>query len=1165
MDAARLLALLDTAWDWLKPPVRRLAVLALVAIVLVAVPHALGLFEGLELVLLDMRFTTRSWWREARVDPSIITVDWDESAITVLGRWPWTWDRHARLVEVLERFGARQIGIVDDHFSTPGAITIADEELGVLEQRVVSAVEAGVTDPVQAGLPRYNELFEDEVARHGGVFLCADLFIPDEPRPGAALVPRDRERLAAVRLMDSFSLPSASGAGAAEGVRVALDAKPPVPFLTRRLAGVGFNRIVQDRDGVVRRLPAIASYDGRLYPTLAASMAADRFGARLSDARFVPGEGIEFPGARYPDGRPVRIPVDENGDMLVNWVGGYFEHITHVPFLSIAQQYAFSVGKRSLAGFAADPANPATIDAALQQCILALISTRLVTEEDAVIMGFALVDGVFARAYQEQGRSWEEFEAVHLQGSDSGELGRQRWDAIAVNGAALALLDSGETPVYADLVAALGAKDTESVRDNFEQLLWFHGRGAAEDLALPIFHQNYFTLSDNQTEMWSPLTLRDKSVFVGLTATALNALNPTPFEDRYQMLGLQPNAFNTIMTGDFLSEQPGWAVYLYVIGYALAITFLVLRLGTAGQFAASAGLAGAHVSVAWWAFGTHGIILPVVAPALAVAVSYSSSVVFLYAEAQRERRRVRGLFSAMVSPQVLRILEENPEKLSIAGEKFDATMFSSDVSGFTTISEGVTAQGLANILNIYLTPMSNIIMKYDGFVDKYEGDAIKAEFGVPLIDPEHPWKGACSALEQQEELTVIARMLLLMYGVKITARMGVNTGVVAAGNMGSEKRMQYTVMGEQVTLAEELEPINKLYESWIAIGHETDARSKGILETRHLDTVIMGPSHAAIGVFEPLGWKRDAYLAYWKGKPAPPLLLESWRRIMPEKILGYVHYYDTRTVASSPMGERIIGTYRRLKTPALDYMKTNDEVAVVEFFAELAEVDRAVAALAGQAAPADAAAPSPAGDAPSGDWQARLAQAREMLRTAQFAVEAQAGSLNTVVADELTKQIDTLEKKAESFSKRCSFPGPEDEVGWELAENLKLLLARTEASFLGQDLAPLRKRAAELRAEIQGAMGALAKELETPEGADGYHEFMADHCAVTPHKLEVRAAFDAARARYLARDWDGAEAGMRAVLAIEPTDGPAQKYLERVTHLRKAPPPADWNGHWSEE
>ncbi len=1152
----------ERLWEWLRPAGRRLAVLAAVSALLVVIPLSAGLFEGLELVLLDMRFTTRSWWREPVVDSSVITVDWDEPSIQVVGRWPWTWDRHAVLVDLLGLFGARQIGIVDDHFSTPGAITVADEAAGALGASLASSLASGAADPASAGLPRHNEDFADVVAAHGRVFLCADFFIPNEKGEGGAVAPRDDDHLAAIDLLDTLALKPPSGyaaGGSLPGAREALDMKPPIPLLSRVVAGAGFNRIVQDRDGVVRRLPAVVAYDGRYYPTLAVTMAADRFGLRSSDIRVAPGEWLEFPGAAYPDGRPVRIPIDENGDMLVNWVGGYFEHIPHVPFLSLAQQHAFLVGKRVAQGIEPDLADPTAIDMALQAVIGAILSERLVTQEDAVIVGFAVVDALYAEKFQEQGRTWEEFLAVYLAGSDTGQLGRQRWDAVRLNHAAAARLDAGETVDYAALLAECDALDTESLRDNFEQLQWFHSRGDLAAMRPLLFYQNRHRLSDEREVLWSPLVFRDKSVFVGLTATALNALNPTPFEPRYQMLGLQPNAANTILTGDFLTEQPAWATYAYVLVYAFVITFLVLRLGTLAQLGVALGLAGAHASVAWWAFGTRGVILPVVAPLLAVALSYTGTVIFLYAEAQRERRRVRGLFSAMVSPQVLRILEENPEKLSIAGEKFDATMFSSDVSGFTTISEGVTAQGLANILNIYLTPMSNIIMKYDGFVDKYEGDAIKAEFGVPLTDVEHPWKGVCAALEQQEELTVIARMLLLMYGVKITARMGVNTGVVAAGNMGSEKRMQYTVMGEQVTLAEELEPINKLYESWIAIGPETEARSRHIIETRHLDTVIMGPSHAVLGIHEPLGWKEDAYLAYWRDRPVPPLLLEAIRRLMPEKILGYVYYYERRVLAPTPMGEKIVGTYRRLAPIAIDFMKTNDVLAVLGYAADMVALQGGIEALPGGTEASAAVEQDGEG------WQKKIFAARAYLRGATNRLEAAASTLDPAVADDLAKSIDTLEKKVESFWKRCSFPTPEDPVGWDLAAHLKEILVNESAEFLEQAREPLEKRAMDLRRQIQEAMNALAAELETREGASAYHEFLAAHCAVTDRKRQVRDAFAAARACYVKRDWDGAEAGFRAALALDPEDGPSLKYIERIQHLRKSPPDAGWGGVWAEE
>ena len=149
------------------------------------------------------------------------------------------------------------------------------------------------------------------------------------------------------------------------------------------------------------------------------------------------------------------------------------------------------------------------------------------------------------------------------------------------------------------------------------------------------------------------------------------------------------------------------------------------------------------------------------------------------------------MFSSMVSPEVLIFMQADPERLQLKGERKDATMFFSDLRGFTTISESVSPEELSKILNDYLTPMSNIILDYGGYIDKYEGDAIMADFGVPVWnDPDpnsHAWKCCWAALDQQKELLKVSKYFLTNYNVEIDARMGINTGIVAAGNMGSEK------------------------------------------------------------------------------------------------------------------------------------------------------------------------------------------------------------------------------------------------------------------------------------------------------------------------------------------------------------------------------------------
>ncbi|MEM6885262.1 MAG: CHASE2 domain-containing protein, partial [Verrucomicrobiota bacterium] len=194
-----------------------------------------------------------------------------------------------------------------------------------------------------------------------------------------------------------------------------------------------------------------------------------------------------------------------------------------------------------------------------------------------------------------------------------------------------------------------------------------------------------------------------------------------------------------------------------------------------------------------------------------------------YALEAKRRNQLRKVFSAAVSPDVLRMMEENHGEISMEGARMEATMLFSDVAGFTTISERLEPQELSNLLNRYLTPMTEVILSTDGFVDKYEGDAIMAEWGVPLEDPEHARKACRAAILQLEALDALNAQIEEESGISLAVRMGINSGQVSAGNMGSEKRFQYTVMGDAVNLAARLEPANKEYGSRIIIGEKTYA------------------------------------------------------------------------------------------------------------------------------------------------------------------------------------------------------------------------------------------------------------------------------------------------------------------------------------------------------
>ena len=177
-------------------------------------------------------------------------------------------------------------------------------------------------------------------------------------------------------------------------------------------------------------------------------------------------------------------------------------------------------------------------------------------------------------------------------------------------------------------------------------------------------------------------------------------------------------------------------------------------------------------------------------------------------------------------------------------------MMFSDVAGFTSISEDLSAEKLVLLLNEYLTPMTEIILNHRGYVDKYEGDAIMAEWGVPYANERHASLACFAALDQQKKLAEIRDDLEQRYGHRLTVRMGINSGRVSAGNMGSERQMQYTVMGDAVNQAARFEPACKDYGINIMMGESTYELAKDDIEGRLLDKIIVKGKTVAIKIYE---------------------------------------------------------------------------------------------------------------------------------------------------------------------------------------------------------------------------------------------------------------------------------------------------------------------------
>jgi len=241
---------------------------------------------------------------------------------------------------------------------------------------------------------------------------------------------------------------------------------------------------------------------------------------------------------------------------------------------------------------------------------------------------------------------------------------------------------------------------------------------------------------------------------------------------------------------------------------------------------------------------------------------YLGITVYRYITEEREKKKIRGAFQYYLTASVINEMLKDPSKLKLGGDKKDLTVLFSDIRGFTTISEKLTPEALVHLLNEYLTEMTNLVFKYDGLLDKYMGDAIMAVFGAPLDQPDHAVRACRTALDMMEELKKLQKKWADEGRPVFDIGIGINSGDMVVGNMGSDMRFDYTVMGDSVNLGSRLEGINKEYGTNIVISEYTYAAIRDALLCRELDSVRVKGKKLPVKIYELLGEKKDS--ANWE-------------------------------------------------------------------------------------------------------------------------------------------------------------------------------------------------------------------------------------------------------------------------------------------------------------
>lgn len=371
--------------------------------------------------------------------------------------------------------------------------------------------------------------------------------------------------------------------------------------------------------------------------------------------------------------------------------------------------------------------------------------------------------------------------------------------------------------------------------------------------------------------------LKDKLLLVGATSIGVYDLRQTPFEENYPGVETHANVLSNLLTEEERSRnvasafaKPGFlkihplevkAMWLVVLLIGLVLSAALTFLGSvAGLLTTIFTLAGIYV-LDQYALFASGFVVNSSLPFTTVASLFVGITSYKYFTEEKNKRALKGTFAKYVSPAVVEEILRDPSNIELGGKKMELTVMFSDVRGFTTISEKLDPRALSNLLNSYLTPMTDIVFETKGTLDKYMGDAIMAFWGAPIHFDNHAEKAAECALLMLKKLKVLQDEYIAKGLPTIDIGIGLNTGDMSVGNMGSNTVRSYTVMGDSVNLGSRLEGINKEYGTRIIVSEFTQNRIAKSFVTREVDWVRVKGKHQPVRIFELLGTRQAGPLA----------------------------------------------------------------------------------------------------------------------------------------------------------------------------------------------------------------------------------------------------------------------------------------------------------------
>ena len=373
-------------------------------------------------------------------------------------------------------------------------------------------------------------------------------------------------------------------------------------------------------------------------------------------------------------------------------------------------------------------------------------------------------------------------------------------------------------------------------------------------------------------------SLEGTIVLVGTTAAGLLDMRSTPMQAIYPGVEVHANMIANILDESF-KERPGYTRGIDTVLILLSgilLTFLLRRLPIIWSFVSATSVAGLLIGLNIYAWTQLNMIFPIVAQVLSITFLFVLHIFMQVFVENRSKRQLARMFGQYIPPELVDEMSGKEDGFSLEGETREMTVLFSDIRGFTSMSENLEPKQLTQLMNEYLTAMTGCVHQHRGTIDKYIGDALMAFWGAPLDDPDHARHAVMSSLEMVERLPEVNRVFKEKGWKPIKIGIGLNTGKMNVGNMGSEFRMSYTVLGDAVNLGSRLESLTKRYGVSIIVSEST-AAAVPELSYRELDLVRVVGKQEPIAIFEPISAKEQAEHGHAQEMDLYKLALQKYR------------------------------------------------------------------------------------------------------------------------------------------------------------------------------------------------------------------------------------------------------------------------------------------------